>query len=411
MSAVNTTRDLWFPQSEADRQVIREELSRILESSHFCNSKRYPAFLRYVVEKVLEGDADAIKERRLGVEVFRRPADYDTNNDTIVRYTAGEVRKRLALYYYEHTDEAISISLPVGSYVPEFVKVDPTPSPEEHQEVLVPSGEKPQELAAIEIEPANPLSSQRGKQLRLGVILASLICLSILGIWRLRSGASEQSSLDRFWAPIYRAHNSALIVAGGNVFSSNLYSGTETAAKGTDYPFVSMQVAEAITQIHGQLQKGGVPMQLQPAAGITLTDLREKTFILVGGYNNEWTLRLLAPLRYHFTPAPRSAIVDQQIPGKFWERNKNLPYSNSDDYAIICRFRDTTTDSLILAVAGLGRNGTEAAAQFVSTPHYVAQIESSLGYKIDDRNLEAVLKVGVIDGKTAAPTLIAAYTW
>ena len=29
------------------------------------------------------------------------PATYDTNADTVVRYTAGEVRKRLQLFYHE----------------------------------------------------------------------------------------------------------------------------------------------------------------------------------------------------------------------------------------------------------------------------------------------------------------------
>src|ERR1035437_118271 len=96
--------------------------SSSLPSPHFCNSKRYPALLEYIVEKTLACEADLLKERTLGVEVFDRSPSYDTNADTVGRYTAGEVRKRLSLYYSElgHRPR-VRMSLPAGSYVPEFL--------------------------------------------------------------------------------------------------------------------------------------------------------------------------------------------------------------------------------------------------------------------------------------------------
>ncbi|MEI9969065.1 MAG: hypothetical protein WDM87_10700 [Terracidiphilus sp.] len=90
---------------------------------HFAASKRYPALLKYIVENTLAGKSDLLKERTLGVEVFDRPATYDTNADTVVRYTAGEVRKRLQLFYHEEgRHSSIRISLPAGSYVPVFLR-------------------------------------------------------------------------------------------------------------------------------------------------------------------------------------------------------------------------------------------------------------------------------------------------
>jgi len=64
------------------------------------NSKRYPPLFRFVVESALQDQTDPLKERLLGVQVFGREPDYDTNLDPIVRYTAGEVRKRIAQYYH-----------------------------------------------------------------------------------------------------------------------------------------------------------------------------------------------------------------------------------------------------------------------------------------------------------------------
>src|SRR6202035_1605801 len=112
----------WQPPTAQERDAILRELHEVISSPHFCNSKRYPALLQYVVENTLAGKSELLKERTLGVEVFDRSPSYDTNADTVVRYTAGEVRKRLSLYYHELEEKpVIQISLPAGSYVPEFL--------------------------------------------------------------------------------------------------------------------------------------------------------------------------------------------------------------------------------------------------------------------------------------------------
>ena len=91
----------WKPERDADKAAVRRQLERLLANPAFKNSKRYPALLRFVVERVLDGHMDALKERTLGIEVFHRDPDYDTNQDPVVRTTAVEVRKRLAQYYQE----------------------------------------------------------------------------------------------------------------------------------------------------------------------------------------------------------------------------------------------------------------------------------------------------------------------
>ena len=73
----------------------------MLASHHFKNSKRYPALLNYLFLLTVEGQAGKMKERTLGVEVFGRPPDYDTNADPVVRVTAAEIRKKIAQFYHE----------------------------------------------------------------------------------------------------------------------------------------------------------------------------------------------------------------------------------------------------------------------------------------------------------------------
>src|SRR5579859_2893613 len=102
-------------------ELVRAELQAIVGSPLFRNSKRYPEFLTYIVEKALQGESCGLKERTIGINVFGRPADYDTNSDPIVRNTASEVRRRLSFYHAEASaDRLVNIYLPAGSYHPEL---------------------------------------------------------------------------------------------------------------------------------------------------------------------------------------------------------------------------------------------------------------------------------------------------
>jgi len=447
MSTLKASWTRWHPHTRQDREAILQELQEVLASPQFCNSKRYPALLRHVVLASLAGKADLLKERTLGIEVFDRQPDYDTNTDTIVRYTAGEVRKRLSLYYHDH-ESRLQISLPAGSYAPEFLCAVPDEAAIPHPETLYPAeatttfdlppvfetvAQPPHTalLASSEIpffapspSPEASPSSQAAHaprqaasngSLRRGwmALLGALVVLTLIALARHGMGLRhplQQSALDEFWTPVLHEPGETLICSGGVVFAPQKFSGVMTAGKDIAYPFVSMQIATAIARITGQLERSGAHVQMQSSASTPLTDLRERPVILVGGYNNEWTMRLLAPLRFHFGDSPES-IVDREHPGSIWQRDPSLPYSSADDYALVARFHDTTTGSLIVAIAGIGRNGTEAAADFATSPHYLDLLRNRVGGDLSEKNVEAVLKIRVIDGKTGAPSLEAVNVW
>jgi hypothetical protein len=103
--------------------------------------------------------------------------------------------------------------------------------------------------------------------------------------------------------------------------------------------------------------------------------------------------------------------MDRNNPQAKWERDHSLPYSSADDYAVVARFRDTATDGWVVAMAGLGRNGTEAAALFATSPHYLQLLREQTGQSFANRNIEFLLKVNVVDGKTGAPIVLATHTW
>lgn len=342
MSRIIATRDAWHPQTRQDREVIHEELQEILASPHFCNSKRYPALLQYIVENTLAGKSDLLKERTLGIEVFDRPPTYDTNADTVVRYTAGEVRKRLLLYYSEHgRNSRIHISLPAGSYIPEFAQVheevaehagspDGFTSDGHHLGEPVKENRETQEALPSSIASGfvvsgkgstvvtNPTLGLGNKRLRLAfwIALAVLIVAAAsVGLrWKYLT-AKPRTAVDEFWEPVLHDQKMVLICTGGSVFQDNKFSGVITAGKDIEYPFVSMQIASAIAQLSGLMERFGAGAQLLSSPTTPLNDLREQSVVLLGGYNNQWALRLLESQRFHFTPEPVESIVDQAHPG------------------------------------------------------------------------------------------------
>jgi hypothetical protein len=441
MTRVSASPNAWHPQTKEEREAILRELKKVLASPHFSSSKRYPALLQYIVEKTLEGKSDLLKERTLGVDVFDRQPAYDTNADTVVRYTAGEVRKRLSLYYHElGRGSQIRISLPAGSYVPEFLHGheeldemgdDPassaTPVHNGHFS-NAPVGEMPEpELLAPSTLVAQTFPPGAAANLSLGTVprrsesssrrlfwlacAAAVVVITIGGMsWRYRN-AHSQTALDDFWRPVLHDQRTILICTGSVIFAPERVSGTLTAGKDIEYPFVSMEGASAISHVSGLLQSSGAQTELKSAGATPLTELREHSFILVGAFNNPWSLRLVEPLRFHFASEPAESIVDRMQPQVRWSRDPSVSYSSADDYALVARYRDTTTDNWVVVLAGIGRNGTEAAAEFASSPHYMQLLRDQLGKDFNARNVEAVLKVSVIDGKTGAPSILAVHAW
>ncbi|MFU0507154.1 tetratricopeptide repeat protein [Pseudaminobacter sp. NGMCC 1.201702] len=97
------------------------ELERILTDPKFRSSERNKRFLRYVTEKLLEGEGDKIKAYSVAVDVFGRPEDFDPLIDPIVRIEAMRLRSSLAHYYEVHGQgNLLRIDLPKGGYVPVF---------------------------------------------------------------------------------------------------------------------------------------------------------------------------------------------------------------------------------------------------------------------------------------------------
>ena len=122
MSAVKPANNILpFAQDLETVSLVRDALDHICEDPLFVDTTRMKRFLRYVVEEALEGRGNRLKGYAVGLEVFDKPEDFDPQLDTIVRVQAGQLRRRLNLYYSERgRDSQVRITIPKGSYAPVF---------------------------------------------------------------------------------------------------------------------------------------------------------------------------------------------------------------------------------------------------------------------------------------------------
>jgi hypothetical protein len=399
----------WTPISLADRELVSRELESIVSSHHFRTSKRYPAFLRYVVNAALDGRSEVLKERTIGVEVFGRDCGYDTSADPVVRLSAAEVRKKIAQYYHETGNgKLVRIELPLGSYAPEFV----------------PKAENPVETQPYreEQEPQTdtrrPRTVSRNSRRALVFGVGAVLMFAVAATLSRRGFSSPKPTVrDEFWAPLAKSPGSVLIVVGSSDRSTKLAPASVEATfidhMMGPYHNVSVATATALVNLAGLLRQQGVAYEIKEDKDTTLSDLHSRTVVLVGANNNAWTMRLVSPLRFRFTPDPKPQILDTTYPQNIdWGLDFFKPYSTvSTDYAIVARYHDPTTEGPVMVIAGLGPFGTEAASEFAVTPLYLDQIARQLPAGWENKNLEMVVKSEVIDGKAGPPILVSSTVW
>ena len=145
-------------------------------------------------------------------------------------------------------------------------------------------------------------------------------------------------------------------------------------------------------------------------------DLQRGASVLVGGLDNVWTMRVTAPLRYHFVRRGVSfvyAIEDREHPELQADGPDmaQMPDRGTEDFALVARIFDQTTGRPVLVVAGLGANGTNAAAQFLLDPARTAELTAHAPRDWQHLNMEAVLRTQIIDNHAGPPHLVACTFW
>jgi hypothetical protein len=382
---------------------VRQELNRVLASHEFHSSKRSQDFIRYVVEHTLTGRADMLKERTIGIDVFGRSTSYEPSDDATVRVKAGEVRKRLGLYYAgQGATDPVRIELPAGTYIPEFrwITVAPADLPPEVTPAAIPTPETD--------------SARRVRVNRLAWIPVAILALAAMGWWLAR-GRSSPTPLDQFWSPVLNGTAPvSLCAAYVPVYGLNRAAADPTRPEDfvllTDQ-FVGGGDLQATARLSSMLTRMQRPYTVRIGNDVSFKDLRTAPAILIGYSYTRWR-EISNQMRYFIEVSDtRVGITDNGKPTPWTIANLPADRRTSEDYAIVSRVFHPDTHAMLVEIAGITQYGTEAAAELVTNPDLLAEAVHGAPADWQKKNLQLVLHVKVIAGTPSSPKVVGAYYW
>jgi len=423
-------------------EMIRAQLDLLIRDEVFRSSKRSVAFLKYVVEMTLNGSAEQIKERTIGVEVFGRHPSYDTNLDHIVRTAATELRKKLATYYVNEKHRCeLRMGLVPGSYIPRFTLPGQPRHGGVETEIETESPDAPFETHAAHIQigpvavtgrvPATDAiavtrftkPAQWWKQWYAGAAAAAVL---------MAAGLAGYTSLQRtnaeglFWKPVLETPGPVLLVVGDHpngpptVPDVNANGSPVTPVPSSDssqtVPFAD---TVTIAKVVGALEARNKQVIIRRGSESSFSDLRSGAAVLIGAFNNEWSLRLTRQLRFSLAMDTEKHVVyirDAKNPlSRSWSWGTNQPPepvtgANSpklEDFALISRIRDSETGHVVVVIGGLYTYGTETAGEFLTDPNLMQEIAGQVGPNGAAGNLQVVLGTTVTDGTPGPPRVLA----
>jgi len=354
------------------------------------------------------------------VEIFDRPADYDTNTDPIVRVTAAEIRKRIEHYYQDHKHKhEIRMILPAGSYAPQFYWPG-HPSAPPITSLALPSDASDalnaQPVVTLpEVARSEPTFLARRKPALAAVSLTLVIAAAAL--WHV----SHPPVLKQFWEPFVNSPNPVLIcVADQSQYSTIRLRDAADPSHEITLPdtMVALIIDDVspLVNVAALLRTYGKTSRVLAESNTTLTDLRRAPSIFIGAFDNSWTLRMTSPLRFHFAndaAMNKLWIEDRSNPGNHsWVMDRTIQQTGTySDYALVARFVDPNIEQLAVVGAGIGRGGTVAAGEFLVDEQRMDEMLKRLPSDWTRKNIEIVLETQVIGDRSGPPHVIAVYVW
>ena len=381
----------------------REELRRILQSKYFAGSPRKSRFLEFVAEKTFIGSGEKLNEYLIGVEVYNRGPEFDSQKDPIVRVQAHEIRRILKKYYEDDgKDSLMRLDLPAGGYIPVFSRADTD----------APRGTA--EHAGIATQPS---SSWSGVHLTITVTLGFLcLVLGGLAVWRTsptRKGgdASPQilpAALGWFWHPFLQPAEAPIIAIPNHPLLRAAHHGDseQTLARAHLIPkselpefrdtihfrelkqfrfvpsttdFTSVGETIGVVKLCEMFYRVGHGCRVQQSRLVNMEEIKADNAILLGG-NQSWSGRVFLNLEgFHFQSGiilNRSPRLDEQAVYK----PEFDPITNQlrKDYALVLMLPNERSENRVLLIYGIYTQGSQAAIEYLTNPERMAELRKAL---------------------------------
>jgi len=399
-------------------------VERLLADPLFSQSKRYGLFLRYVTERAINNIQGHVTERSLGVEIFERSPNYDTDADPIVRVTASEVRKRLAQYYEDpaHSSE-LRLLIHKGSYAAEFVPPGPEHPP---ADVFVTRTALVVPAPPLAPAPTKEPSTKRRWYYISGVVGICIVVAAILWVARPRA-----SAFDLFWKPLMDGSHDVLVSIPQISDHVHLASAEDPQLSWSDsltpipdpmrlswtqYATRLVHVRDLSTacRLSEFFGSKGKHVIVKGEHVVTMGDLRETPAVILGGLNNQWTGRLVQHARFFFDGEGTVRFIrDSQNPtSRRWSYDAKVPTGSRDkDLIIISRVSDSVSGRVTVLAGGFSAWGTEAAVSLLTNPDQMQTVLAQAPRKWDARNVQITLECTVVNAQAGIPRFLAAHSW
>ncbi len=102
--------------------------------------------------------------------------------------------------------------------------------------------------------------------------------------------------------------------------------------------------------------------------------------------------------------------MDRQNPSRIWQSHSNAE-ERVLDYALVAKYHDSLTDSMVYIIAGLNKGGTDAASEFVTSKRYLDLLKQKISRGWETQNIEVLLETHSFGNKNSAPQVVATHVW
>ncbi len=428
---------------------LRAHVEEVIRGEVFGGSPRSQQFLRHIVEKSLQGDFDSLKERVIGIELFHRSPSYDKGEDAIVRVTASEVRKRLSQHYRRYGDGSeCRVTIPPGSYIPEVTWFSQPGLPNLNE--AVPPQPSSKDLPNPTLPVPQKGASQYGGRTFLLLIPFLLLVLGV-SYWAGYNAHKPQtprlSATSPPWNTILGSGHTLEIIASDPDFATE-QDITGHAASLSDYanekyipenfplsPEIRsfclryLRGARAadvdlpiVANIVSLAKPVGQKVEIRGARLLHSADFHtDDDFILLGSpIANPWLDLFTQQLDFRFVFTSASSL--QAIANVRPKQNELKLYTpvgggfetrppTGTSFAIVAFIQNPYQSGHVLILAGIGAEGTAAAAQLVTNTSDLPKVlQNCVGPTNQPlQNFELLLKLHVMGGAATNTEVVACH--
>jgi hypothetical protein len=393
----------------------RAAIERVLHSAAFSRSDSSRLLLKFIVEKSLSGDFDSLKEYTIATEALGRAPDFDPKADSIVRIQVQRLRKRLEEYYSdEGRDDPVRIVIPSGHYIPEFRTYPEPGPPKKIDEPLVPpSPDRPLVATGRELSHRSLIAVV--VVLVGAVVIVGLYLSRAFGLKASAKPSSLPSSLVPLWQVFVPPNAPPLIVYSNATFLTDDYgdvyrvflSSAHPLPSGAKIPSLSglenippvlprtadlryfdlytgtgeVVAAVKIARLLGAEKQD---VSVERSGLVSYDNIRAGNVIFLGSSAEDAVLEKLPIDAELVFDLSQGAVIRDRGSGpgpphsyQLGRDQKTGEYQT--DYALISLLPSVDPGRYVLVLAGITTLGTQAAAEFATSPAQMATLENMRG--------------------------------